>query len=157
MSAARLAWPGIALAITFVDDFVAGPLLAATGAWIGGQGGVVLGVAAFTVLVGVLVASAVLTSRHMDPGVRARIDDAVGSASKRRFIGAYVHRVGDDHPWSTAVVAAVISPVLAVLLARLVHPTQKLVRTTVIAVLAYGLAFSLFYAGLGAGVGDLIA
>jgi preprotein translocase subunit SecE len=33
----------------------------------------------------------------------------------------------------------------------MVHPTQKLVRTTVVAVLAYGLAFSLFYAGLGAG------
>lgn len=157
MRAARLAWPGLALAITFVDDFVAGPILAATGAWVGGQGGVVLGAAVFTVLVGLLVGSAVLTSRSMDPRDQARIDNAVSSASKRRFLGKYVHRVGDDHPWSTAVVAAVISPVLAVLLARMVHPTQKLVRTTVIAVLAYGLAFSLFYTGLGAGIGDLIA
>jgi tetrahydromethanopterin S-methyltransferase subunit E len=151
MRAARLAWPGLALAITFVDDFVAGPILAATGALVGGQVGVVVGVVAFTGLVAVLVGSAVLASRDLDPGVQARIDDAVGSASKRRFIGRYVHRVGDDHPWSTAVVAAVISPVLAVLLARMVHPTQKLVRTSVVAVLAYGLAFSLFYSGLGAG------
>lgn len=47
MSAARLAWPGIALTITFVDDFVAGPILATTGAWVGGQGGVVLGILVF--------------------------------------------------------------------------------------------------------------
>ncbi len=151
MKAARVAWPGVALAITFVDDFVAGPILAATAALVGGQGGVVLGIVVFTALIAVLVGSAVLASRDMDPGVQARIDDAVDSASKRRFIGRYVHRVGDDHPWATAVVAAVISPVLAVLLARMVHPTQRLVRTTVIAVLAYGLTFSLFYSGLGAG------
>jgi hypothetical protein len=146
MRAARLAWPGLALAI-----------MAATAAWVGGQGGVALGVALFTVLVGVLVASAVLASRGMDPRDQARIDKAVVSASKRRIIGKHVHRVGDDHPSSTAMGAAVISPVLAVLLARMVHPTQKLVRTIVIAVLAYGLAFSLFYTGLGAGIGDLIA
>jgi preprotein translocase subunit SecE len=42
------------------------------------------------------------------------------------------------------------------MLARIVHPTQRLVRTTVTAVLAYGLAFSLFYTGVGAGVSDLI-
>jgi len=157
MSAARLAWPGLALAITFVDDFVAGPILAAAGAWVGGHGGVALGVAVFTVLVGALVGSVVLTSSNMDPKAQARIDNAVSSASKRRFVGRYVHRVGDDHPWSTAVVAAVISPVLAVILARMIHPTQKLVRTTVIGVLAYGLAFSLVYTGLGAGLSDLIA
>ena len=151
MSAALPAWPGLALAITFVDDLVAGPVLAATGAWVGGRGGVVLGVAVFTALVGVLVGSALWASRDLDPQVRARIDRAVSSASNRRFVGGYVHRVGDGHPWSTALVAALISPVLAVLLARMVHPTQKLVRTTVVAVLAYGLAFSLFYAGLGAG------
>lgn len=156
MSSARLAWPGLALAITFVDDFVAGPILAATGAWVGGRGGVVLGVVLFTLLVGVLVGSAVLSSRDIDPKVQAQIETAIGSASKRRFVGRYVHRVGDHHLWSTALVAAVISPVLAVLLARLVHPTQRLVRTSVIAVLAYGLTFSLFYAGLGAGVGDLV-
>ncbi|HSJ22727.1 MAG TPA: hypothetical protein VK964_19345 [Nocardioidaceae bacterium] len=157
MRAARLAWPGLALAITFVDDFVAGPILAATGAWVGGHGGIVLGVVVFTLLVGVLVGSVVLASRGMEPRDRARIDKAIVSASKRRFIGKHVHRVGDDHPWYTAIVAAVISPVLAVLLARMVHPSQKLVRPTVIAVLAYGLAFSLFYTGLGAGIGDLIA
>ena len=76
----------------------------------------------------------------------------MSSASKRRFVGSYVRRVGEDHPWATAVVAAVISPVLAVLLARMVHPTQKLLRTAVVSVLAYGFTFSLFYAGLGAGV-----
>lgn len=151
MRAARLAWPGLALAITFVDDFVAGPILATTAALLGGQNGIVLGVLVFTALVALVVTSAVLASRDMDPKVQARIDDAVGSASKRRFIGRYVHRVGDDHPWSTAVVAALVSPVLAVLLARMVHPTQNLVRTSVVAVLAYGLAFSAFYSGLGAG------
>lgn len=105
----------------------------------------------FTALVGLLVGSAVLASRDVDPRLQARINSAVGSASKRRFVGRYVRRVGDDHPWSTALVAAVISPVVAVLLVRMVHPNQRLVRTTVVAVLAYGLAFSLFYAGLGAG------
>jgi len=59
--------------------------------------------------------------------------------------------VGDNHPWSQAVVAVVISPVLAVLLARMVHPTQKLVRTSVAAVLASSLAFSAFHFGLVAG------
>lgn len=151
MSAARLAWPGLALGITMIDDFVAGPVLAATGAWVAGRGGVLLGVVAFTALVGMLVGSVVLVSSTMDPEVRGRIDRAVSAASKRRLIGRYVHRVGDDHPWSTAVVAAVISPVLAVLLARMIHPTQRLLRTSVVAVLAYGLAFSLFYTGLGAG------
>lgn len=156
MRSARLAWSGLALAITFVDDVVAGPVLAATGAWLGGQGGILLGVGVFTVLVAALVSSAVLTSHDMDPHTRARIDRAVESASKRRLIGRYVHRVGDDHPWSTAVVAAFISPVLAVLLARIVHPTQSLARTAIVAVLTYGLAFSLFYSGLGAGVTTLV-
>lgn len=151
MRAARLAWPGVALAITFVDDFVAGPILAATAALVGGQGGVVLGVVVFSALVALLVGSAVLASGDLGPDLQARIDEAVASAAKRRLIGRYVHRVGDDHPWSTAVVAALISPVLAVLLARMVHPTQKRLRTSVVAVLAYGLTFSLFYSGLGAG------
>ncbi len=155
MRSVLLAWPGLALGITFVDDFVAGPVLAATGAWVGGRAGVAVGVVTFTVLVGVLVASALLASRVMDPRHRERIDTVVGRAAKRRVIGRYVHRVGDDHPWATAVVAAVVSPVLAVLLARMVHPTQRLVRTSVIAVLAYGVAFSVFYTGLGAGIGDL--
>lgn len=152
MSAARLAWPGLALTITFVDDFVAGPILAATGAWVGGQGGVLLGVVVFTAVVGALVTTALLASRTIEPTMQARIDTAVTSASRRRFVGKYVHRVGDRHPWSTAVVAAVVSPVLAVLLARMVHATERLVRTTVVAVVAYGLAFSLFYAGLGASI-----
>jgi hypothetical protein len=151
MRAARLAWPGVALAITFVDDFVAGPILAATAALVGGQGGLILGVVMFPALVTLLVSSALLASRDLSTDVQARIDEAVDSTVKRRYIGRFVHRVGDDHPWSTAVIAAVISPVLAVLLARMVHPTQRLVRTSVVAVLAYGLTFSLFYSGLGAG------
>ena len=51
MSAARLAWPGIALSITFVDDLVAGPILVAIGALVEGPAGVALGIALFTVLV----------------------------------------------------------------------------------------------------------
>jgi hypothetical protein len=153
MSNVRLAWSGIALTITFVDDLVAGPILAATGAWVGGHGGIALGAVAFTVLVGALVGSTVLTSRDISPPTRARIDSAVESASRRRLVGRYVHRVGDRHPWATAVVAAVVSPVLAVLLARIVHPSQRLARTAVVAVLAYGLAFSPFYTGLGVGAG----
>jgi high-affinity Fe2+/Pb2+ permease len=156
MRALQLVWPGIALTITFVDDFVAGPILAATGAWVGGQGGVLLGVAVFTALVGLLVTSAVLASRTMDPSLQKRIDAAVASASKRRVVGKYVQHVGDHHPWSTAVVAAVISPVLAVLLARMIHPTQKLARTTIVAVMAYGLTFSFFYTGLGASIGGAV-
>lgn len=157
MRGVRRAWPGLALAITFVDDFVAGPILATTGAWVGGRDGVVLGVAVFTALVGMLVTSAVVTSRGMEPRDRVRIDTAVRAASRRRYVGRFVHRVGDDHPWSTGLVAVVISPVLAVLLARMVHPSQRLVRTTVVAIVSYGAAFSLFYAGLGAGAGDPLA
>lgn len=149
MSAARLAWPGLALAITFVDDFVAGPVLAATGAWVGGWQGVLTGTVVFTVFVGVLVGSTVLTSRSLDAAMQARIDGAVAAASERRFVGRCLAHVGDDHPWSTAAVAAVISPVLAVLLARMVHPGQRLVRTSVVATVSYGGAFALFYAGLG--------
>lgn len=144
------------MGITLVDDFVAGPVLVATGAWVGGRGGVILGVVAFTALVGLLVGSVVLVSRDMDPQIRRRVDHAVGFASKRRLIGRYLHRVGDDYPWSTAVVAALISPVLAVLLARMVHPTQRLIGTSVVAVLAYGLGFSSFYSGLGASVAAVI-
>jgi hypothetical protein len=151
MSGAWLAWPGIALALTFVDDLVAGPILAAIGALVGGFSGVVLGLSVFTTFVALLVASAALASRNLDPRVQTRIDSAVDSASRRRFIGQHVRRVGDEHLWSTALVASMVSPVLAVLLARLIHPTQALWRTGVISVLAYGAGFSLFYAGLGAG------
>jgi hypothetical protein len=152
MRALRLAWPGLALTLTFVDDVVAGPILAATGALLGGLVGVLLGVVVFTAVVGLLVASALLASRAIEPGLQTRIDTAVASASKRRIVGKYVHQVGDRHLVSTAVLAAIISPVLAVLLARLVHPAQALVRTSIVAVAAYGLAFSVFYAGLGASI-----
>lgn len=157
MRALLLAWPGIALAITFVDDFVAGPVLGVTGAWLGGHQGILLGVVVFTALVAALVTSAVLAGRSMDAKDRARIDTAVAAASRRRFVGRFVRRVGDDHPWSTAVVATVVSPVLAVLLAQLVHPGQRLVITTATAVLSYGVMFALFYSGLGAAAGDLVS
>lgn len=156
MNRVRLAWSGLALTVTFIDDLVAGPVLAATGAWVGGRGGVALGMAVFTALVGALVGSATLASRDLGQPLRARIGRAVESASRRRLVGRYVEQVGDHHPWPTAVVAAVISPVLAVLLARMVHPTQSLVRTTVVAALAYGVTFSVFYAGLGAGAAAVV-
>jgi hypothetical protein len=155
MRALRLAWPGIALTITFVDDLVAGPLLAAAAAWVGGIHGVALGVLVFTALVGGLVGTTVMASRTVDPQVQERIDRALDAASRRRFVGRFVRRVGDDHPWPTALVAAAVSPVLAVLLARIAHPSQRLTRTAVIAVTAYGLAFAVFYTGLGAGAGSL--
>jgi hypothetical protein len=66
-----------------------------------------------------------------------------------------VRRVGDSHPWSTALIAALVSPVLAVLLAQAVHPGQPLRRTALVATLAYGLAFALFYSGLGRGAATL--
>ena len=48
---------------------------------------VLLGVAAFTVVVGLLVHSALVASRSIEPGVQERIDTAVAAASKRRFVG----------------------------------------------------------------------
>ena len=151
MSAARLAWPGIALSITFVDDLVAGPLLVAVGAQVEGPAGVALGVVLFTVVVGALVASVILTGPLLDPAAQARVEQTVAKASRRRLVGPYVRRVGDQHPWSTALLAAAISPVFAALLARVLHPSQTLVRTGLVATLAYGLAFCMFYYGLGAG------
>ncbi len=151
MSAARLAWPGIALSITFVDDLVAGPILVAIGAQVEGPAGVALGVVLFTALVGALVASVILTGPVLDPAAQTRVEQTVAKASRRRVVGPHVRRVGDQHPWSTALLAAAISPVFAALLARVLHPGQTLVRTGLVATMAYGLAFSLFYYGLGAG------
>lgn len=155
MTVARLAWPGIALSITFIDDFVAGPFLLTTGALVGGLAGVVVGVVLFTALVGLLIASVVLTGRMLDPAVQQRVDQAVAQASRRRFIGRHVRRVGDHHPWSTALLAAVVSPVFAVLLARVLHPGQALRRTAIVATAAYAVPFALFYYSLGAGAGAL--
>lgn len=151
MSAARLAWPGIALSITFVDDLVAGPLLVAIGAQVEGPAGIALGVVLFTALVGALVASVILTGPLLDPAAQARVEQTVAKASRRRVVGPHVRRVGDQHPWSTALLATAISPVFAALLARVLHPSQTLERTGLVATMAYGVAFSLFYYGLGAG------
>jgi hypothetical protein len=126
VSAARLAWPGIALSITFVDDLVAGPILVAVGALIEGPAGVALGVVLFTVLVGALMASVILTGPVLEPAAQARVEHIVAKASRRRVVGPHVRRVGDQHPSSTALLAAAISPVFAVLLARVIHPSQTL-------------------------------
>ena len=156
MSVSRLAWPGVALSLTFVDDMLAGPLLAAVGAWIAGPTGIALGVGLFTAVVGALVASVLLTGPALDDRTQQRIDAAVQRAQRRRVTGGAVRRVGDSHPWSTALIAALVSPVLAVLLAQAVHPGQPLRRTALVATLAYGLAFALFYSGLGSGAAALV-
>lgn len=155
MSASRLAWPGIALSLTFVDDMLAGPLLAAIGAWMAGPSGIALAVAIYTLAIGALVSSVVLVGPALDARTQQKLDAAVDRASRRRVIGPHVRRVGDRHPWSTAMIAAMISPVLAVLLAQAVHPGQSHRRTALISTLAYGLAFALFYAGLGSGAATL--
>ena len=49
-----------------------------------------------------------------------------------------------------------ISPVFAVLQARLVHPAQLLHKTVVVVAFAYGLTFSLFYAAGGSAIGIAI-
>lgn len=151
MSAVRLAWPGIALSITFVDDLFAGPLLVAIGTQVQGPVGIALGVLLYTAVVGALVASVILSGPLLAPAAQARIEQTVAKASRRRLVGPHLRRVGDNHPWSTALLAAAISPVLAALLARLLHPGQALVRTGVVATVAYAVAFSTFYYGLGAG------
>lgn len=145
-------WPGIALSLTFVDDLVAGPILAVTGALLGPTLGITTAILGFTVLIAALVASVHASVRHIDDATRATIETALEGASRRRFIGRFVRLVGDDRPLATALVAMVISPVLAVLLARLSHPEQRGHRTLVVAALAYGLAFSFAYAGGGSAV-----
>ena len=151
MSWTRPAWPGIALLVTLVDDLVAGPILVAVGALAAGPAGIALGVVLFTALVGALVLSVILTGPLLDPSGQARLEQTVAKASRRRVVGPHVRRLGDQHLWSTAFLAAAVSPVFAALLAGVLHPDQTLVRTGVVATLAYGLVFSLFYYGLGAG------
>lgn len=145
-------WPGIALSLTFIDDFVAGPLLALAGGILGPLLGVTVAAMVFTLLVAGLAFSVHAAASHIDPATRRKIDTVVEQASQRRFIGRFVRQVGDDGPIATALVAMLISPVLAVLLARLTQPTQRGHRTLTIAVVAYGLAFSIAYAGGGAAI-----
>lgn len=155
MSRCATLWPGIALSITMFDDLVAGPILALGGAILGPQLGIPLAIVVFTVLVAGLVGSALGASRQVDAATQARIDGMVDRASRRRFVGRFVRQVGDDHPVATAIVAMIVSPVFAVLLARLVHPEQRLHRTAGIAVMAYGLAFSVVYATGGSVIASL--
>ncbi len=155
MSRLVLLWPGIALTITMFDDLIAGPILALGGAILGPWLGIPLAMAAFSVLVVALVLSALVASRQLDPTIQTRIDEMVQRASRRRFIGRFVRHVGDDHPLATAIVAMIVSPVFAVLLARLIHPTQRLRRTVVISAAAYGILFSVTYTTGGAVIASL--
>jgi hypothetical protein len=145
----RLAWPGIALTITMFDDVVAGPAIALGVAILGPLVGIPVALVVFTALILALAWSAMAASRRLDPAIQVRIDGMVAKAAGRRFIGRHVRRVGDDHLVATALVAAVISPVFAVLLARLIHPAQGLGRTALVSALAYGAVFSLGYAAGG--------
>ena len=151
-----LLWPGIALTLTMVDDAIAGPILALGGALLGPSLGIPVAVSAFTVAVVALAWSALVASRHLDPGIQARIDDLVARVSGRRVVGQLVRRVGDEHPWATAVIAATISPVFAVLLARVLHPAQRLHRTVLVAGAAYGVLFSVTYAASGSVLSGLL-
>jgi hypothetical protein len=141
-----LAWPGIALTITVIDDLVAGPVLAFGGIVLGPRIGIPIGMVVFTCLMLALAWSALVASRNIDPSTGARIEDLAQRAANHRLAGRFVRRVGDEHPLPTALVAAIISPVFVVLWARLVHPAELLHRTVIIAAVAYGLGFSLFYA-----------
>jgi hypothetical protein len=151
-----LVWPGAALAVTMVDDLVAGPILALGGVLLGPRLGVPLALVVFTVLVVALVWSALAASRELEPATQARIDAMVERAGRRRYVGRFVRHVGDDHLFATAIVAVIISPVFAVLLARLIHPTQRLHRSAMIAAVSYGAMFSLVYATGGSALGSLL-
>ncbi len=150
-----LLWPGIALTITMFDDLVAGPILALGGAILGPWLGIPLAMVAFTVLVVALVWSALVASRQLDPAIQARIDEMIERASRRRVIGPFVRQVGDDHPVATAIIAMIVSPVFAILLARVIHPGQRLRRSAVISAAAYGISFSLTYATGGSVIASL--
>ncbi|HEX5825911.1 MAG TPA: hypothetical protein VFY23_00195 [Candidatus Limnocylindrales bacterium] len=152
-----LLWPGIALTMTMFDDLVAGPVLAVGGAILGPWLGIPTAIGVFGLLVVGLAWSALMASRQLAPSVQARIDEMVRRAAGRRVVGRFVRQVGDDHLVATAVVAAVISPVFAVLLARVVHPRQRLGRTVAVAAAAYTMAFGLTYAAGGSLVGSVLA
>lgn len=155
MSRLAVVWPGIALSLTFIDDFVAGPVLALAGAILGPLLGITVAAVGFTVLIAGLAISVHAASSYIDQATRRRIDELVEQASRRRFVGRFVRQVGDDGPIATALVAMLVSPVLAVILARLTHPAQRGHRTIAISVAAYGLAFSIAYAGGGAALATI--
>ena len=153
MKVAAALWPGLALAITFVDDLFFGPLLAASGFLLGGTGGFAIAVVLFTVFVGVLCATTVMAVASLDGPRLERLHAAIESGRQRRHVGRLVDLVGDDKPIATAIVAMVVSPVFAALAARLAKPGQSLHQTILISTISYGLAFSFFYAGGGALLG----
>lgn len=153
MKLAASLWPGLALAITFVDDLFFGPLLAASGVLFGGTGGLAVAVVLFTLFVGVLCATTVIAVSSLDGPRMDRLQAAIASGRQRRHVGRFVDMVGDDKPVPTALVAMVVSPVFAALAARLAKPGQSLHRTVLVATFSYGLAFSFFYGGGGAILG----
>ncbi len=153
MKVAAALWPGLALAVTFVDDLFFGPLLAAGGLLLRGTGGVAVAIVLFTLFVGVLCATTAMAVSSLDGPRVDRLRAAIASARQRRHVGRFVDIVGDDRPIPTALVAMVVSPVFAVLAARLGRPGQSLHRTIVVATVSYGVAFSLAYAGGGALLG----
>ena len=75
-------------------------------------------------------------------------------ARKRRFAGKFVDTVGDDRPIATALTAAIVSPVFAVLAARLTKPHQPLRRTVAVSTISYGIIFAFAYSGGGALAGS---
>jgi hypothetical protein len=153
MKVAAALWPGLALAITFVDDLFFGPLLAASGLLVGGSGGLIVAVVLFTLFVGVLCTTTVMAVSSLDGPRMERLHAVIASGRQRRHVGRFVDIVGDDKPIPTAIVAMVVSPVFAALAARLAKPGQSLHRTILIATLSYGLAFSFVYGGGGALLG----
>lgn len=156
MKRLALAWPGVALTLTMIDDLVAGPVLALGGALLGPWLGIPVATLVFGVLVLALVWSTVVASRELAPSVQARVAALVRQVSARRFVGRFVHRVGDDHLVPTALVAALISPVFAVLLARMVHPGERLHRTVAVATAAYSVAFAVAYVAGGSAVASAV-
>jgi hypothetical protein len=154
LKAATAVWPGLALAVTFVDDFLVGPVLAATGLLFGVTGGFVIAVAVFTLLVGTLCVTSAMAVAALDGPRMDRLHASIESARQRRHVGRFVDIVGDDRLPATAIVAMVVSPVFAVLAARLSRPRQSLRPTILVATLSYSVAFSLTYGGGGAFIGS---
>lgn len=153
MRVAAALWPGLALAITFVDDLFFGPLLATSGFLFGATAGFAAVVGLFTLFVGVLCATTVMAVSSLDGPRMESLQSAIARVRQRRHVGRFVDIVGDDKPIPTAMVAMVVSPVFAALAARLAKPGQSMRRTILISTFSYGLVFSFVYGGGGALLG----
>jgi hypothetical protein len=91
----------------------------------------------FTVFVGVLCATAIMAVSSLDGPRMERLRAAIAQGRHRRHVGRFIDTVGDDEPILTAIVAMVVSPVVAALAARLAKPGQSLRRTILVATLSY--------------------